>query len=46
MEGAYLAVLVAVVLGIAAVSLYVAYLLVARTGVNKRRGAPARGVKR
>jgi hypothetical protein len=46
MEGVYLAVLVAVVLGIAAASLFVAYQLVARTGVKTRRGTPTRGAKR
>jgi hypothetical protein len=52
MEAAYLAVLVAAVLGIAAISLYVAYKLVAGPGVNKRRPGPrsqamsTRGAKR
>ena len=46
MEGAYLAVLMAVFLGIAAASLYVAFQLLARPGVNRRRRAPGRGAKR
>jgi hypothetical protein len=52
MEAVYLAVLVAAFLGIAGISLYVAYKLVAGPGVNKRRPGPrsqamtTRGVRR
>ena len=46
MEAAYLVVLVAAFLSIAAASLYVAYKLVAGPGVTKRRGPVARGAKR